>query len=76
MFMEALHLSGPSLRHWDDCPGDNHVEKSTRVTDALRAWVTEHGLAADFQLEVTIGQASRHPSAYPSEWLSLDDVVK
>src|SRR5438552_13519030 len=51
-FTGALHLAGSSLTHLDDCPGDTRAEKSARVTDALRAWVREHGLSPDFTLDV------------------------
>ena len=54
-FTGALHLSGSSLSHLDSCPGDTRAEKSARVTDALRAWVKEHGLSTDFTLEVRVG---------------------
>ncbi len=54
-FTGALHLSGSSLSHLDDCPGDTRAEKSARVTDALRAWVKEHGLSPNFTLDVSIG---------------------
>jgi hypothetical protein len=60
-FAGALHLSGSSLSHLDDCPGDTRAEKSARVTDALRAWVKEHGLSPDCRLEVTVGDVNRHP---------------
>ena len=54
-FTGALHLSGSSLSHLDECPGDTRAEKSARVTDALRAWVKEHGLSPDFTLDVRVG---------------------
>src|SRR6266446_1339318 len=54
-FTGALRLSGSSLSHLDDCPGDTRAEKSARVTDALRAWVKEHGLSPDFTLDVRVG---------------------
>jgi hypothetical protein len=54
-FTGVLHLSGSSLDHLDDCPGDTRAEKSARVTDALRAWVREHGLSPDFTLDVRVG---------------------
>jgi hypothetical protein len=54
-FSAALHLSGSSLSHLDNCPGDTRAEKSARVTDALRAWVKEHGLSPDFTLDVRVG---------------------
>jgi hypothetical protein len=54
-FSGALHLSGSSLTHLGDCPGDTRAEKSARVTDALRAWVKEHGLSPDFTLDVSVG---------------------
>ena len=60
-FIGALHLSGSSLSHLDDCPGDTRAEKSARVTDALRAWVTEHGLSPDFTLDVRVGEGNGHP---------------
>jgi hypothetical protein len=60
-FSGTLHLSRPSLRHLDDCPGDSRTEKSARVTDALRAWVREHGLSPDFTLDVRIGGGNGHP---------------
>jgi hypothetical protein len=60
-FTGALHLSGSSLSHLDDCPGDSRAEKSMRVTDALRAWIQEHGLSPDFTLEVTVGHVNGHP---------------
>jgi len=53
-FLGALHLSGSSLSHLDDCPGDTRAEKSARVTDALRAWVKEHGLSPDCTLGVRV----------------------
>jgi hypothetical protein len=59
-FSGALHLSGSSLSHLDDCPGDTRAEKSARVTDALRAWVKEHGLSTDFTLEVRVGDGHGH----------------
>ena len=59
-FSGALHLSGSSLSHLDDCPGDTRAEKSARVTDALRAWVKpEHGLSPDFTLDVRVGDGPR-----------------
>src|SRR5580700_1227029 len=58
----ALHLSGSSLSHLDDCPGDTRAEKSARVTDALRAWVKEHGLSTDFRLDVRVGEGNGHPN--------------
>ena len=61
-FRGLLHLSGSSLSHLDACPGDNRAEKSMRVTDALRAWVTEHDLSPDFSLEVTVGHSNGHPT--------------
>ena len=60
-FSGALHLSGLSLSHLDDCPGDTRAEKSARVTDALRAWVKEHGLSPDFTLDLRIGEGNGHP---------------
>jgi hypothetical protein len=60
-FDGTLHLSASSLGHLDVCPGDNHAEKSARVTDALRAWVKEHGLSPDFRLDVRVGEEVGHP---------------
>jgi hypothetical protein len=60
-FSGALHLSGSSLNHLDDCPGDTRAEKSARVTDAIRAWVREHGLSPDFTLDVKVGDGNGHP---------------
>jgi hypothetical protein len=60
-FSGAWHLSGSSLSNLDNCPGDTRAEKSARVTDALRAWVKEHGLAPDFTLDVRIGEGNGHP---------------
>jgi hypothetical protein len=60
-FTGALHLSGSSLSHLDACPGDTRAEQSARVTDALRAWVKEHGLSPDFTLDVSVGDGSGHP---------------
>jgi hypothetical protein len=60
-FPGALHLSGSSLSHLDDCPGDTRADKSMRVADALRAWVKEHGLSPEFKLEVTVGHVTGHP---------------
>ena len=60
-FTGALHLSGASLSHLDACPGDTRTEKSARVTDALRAWVKEHGLSPDFTLDVSVGERTGHP---------------
>jgi hypothetical protein len=60
-FTGALHLSGSSLNHLDDCPGDTRSEKSARLTDALRAWVREHGLSPDFTLDVRVGGGNGHP---------------
>jgi hypothetical protein len=60
-FIGALHLSGSSLTRLDDCPGDTRAEKSARVTDALRAWVKEHGLSPDFTLDVRVGEGNGHP---------------
>ena len=60
-FTGALHLSGSSLSHLDDCPGDTRAEKSARVTDALRAWVREHGLSPNVTLDVRIGEGNGHP---------------
>lgn len=60
-FGGALHLSGSSLSNLDECPGDTRVEKSMRVTDALRAWVKEHGLSPDFTVEVAVGHVKGHP---------------
>ena len=60
-FSGALHLSGSSLSHLDDCPGDTRAEKSARVTDALRDWVKEHGLSPDFTLDVRVGEGNGHP---------------
>jgi hypothetical protein len=60
-FTGAFRLSGSSLSHLDDCSGDTREEKSARVTDALRAWVREHGLSPDFTLDVRVGDENRHP---------------
>src|SRR5229473_6928949 len=60
-FTGALHLSGSSLSHLDECPGDTRAEKSARVTDALRAWVKEPGLSPDFMLDVRVGEGNGHP---------------
>jgi hypothetical protein len=60
-FSGALHVSGSSLSHLDDCPGDTRAEKSARVADALRAWVKEHGLSPSFTLDVRIGEGNGHP---------------
>ena len=59
-FSGALHLSGSSLSHLDACPGDTRAEQSARVTDALRAWVKEHGLSPGFTLDVSVGDGSGH----------------
>ncbi len=59
-FTGALHLSGSSLSHLDACPGDTRAEQSARVTDALRAWVKEHGLSPGFTLDVSVGDGSGH----------------
>jgi hypothetical protein len=60
-FSGVLHLSGSSLSHLDDCPGDTRCEKSARVTDPLRAWVKEHGLSPNFTLDVRIVAGNGHP---------------
>ena len=60
-FTGTLHLSRSSLSNLDACPGDTHTEKSARVTDALRAWVKEHGLSSDFTLDVNVGDGNGHP---------------
>src|SRR5579864_8181203 len=60
-FSGARHLSGSSLNHLDDCPGDTRAEKAARVTDALRALMKEHGLSPDFTLELRIGEGDGHP---------------
>ena len=60
-FTGALYLSGSSLTNLDLCPGDMRAEKSARVTDALRAWVKEHGLSPDFTLDVRVGEGNGHP---------------
>jgi hypothetical protein len=57
-FTGALHLSGASLTNLDACPGDTHAEKSARVSDALRAWVREHGVSPEFALDVRVGDES------------------
>jgi hypothetical protein len=54
-FAGALHLSGSSLSALSACPGNTRAELSTAVTDALRAWVREHGLSPDFVLDVGVG---------------------
>ena len=59
-FTGALHLSGSSLTNLDACPGDTGAEKSARVTDAVRAWVKEHGLSPDFTLDVSVGDEDGH----------------
>jgi hypothetical protein len=59
-FTGMLHLSGSSLRNLDGCPGETRTEKSAYVTNALVAWVKEHGLEPYFSLEVTVdGQSCR-----------------
>ena len=60
-FSGALHLSGSSLSHLGDCPGDTRADQSMRVTDALRAWVKEYGLSPDVTLEVTVAEMNGHP---------------
>jgi hypothetical protein len=57
----ALHLSGSSLSNLNECPGDTRAEQSARVTDALRAWVREHGLSPYFTLDITVGDVNGHP---------------
>lgn len=61
--MGVLHLSGSSLSNLAGCPGETRTMKSACVTNALVAWVKEHGLQADFALEVTVdyvdGQSCR-----------------
>src|SRR5579872_5364805 len=59
-FTGALHLPGSSLTNLEASPGDTRAEKSARVTDALRAWVKEHGLSPNFMLPVKVGEASGH----------------
>ena len=60
-FNGALHLSGSSLSHLDECPGDTRAEQSMRVTDAFRAWVKEYGLSPGFTLDVRVGEGDGHP---------------
>jgi hypothetical protein len=61
-FTGALRLSGSSLSHLDECSGDTREEKSARVTDALRAWVQEHGLLPDFHAGREGGVRNRTPA--------------
>jgi hypothetical protein len=56
-----LHLSRASLNNLQDCPGDTRAEKSQWVSDALRTWVKEHGLAPDFTLDLNVGVGRDHP---------------
>jgi hypothetical protein len=60
-FSGALHLSGSSLNHLDDCPGETRAEKSAFVTNALVAWVKEHGLQLFLSLEVTVDYVEGRP---------------
>jgi hypothetical protein len=56
-FTGMLHLAGSSLTNLGGCRGDTRQETSACVTNALVAWVKEHGLQPAFTLEVTVDYA-------------------
>ena len=60
-FTGVLHLSGSSLSNLDGCPGETRTEKSACVTNALIAWVKEHGLEPHFTLEVMVDYVDGQP---------------
>ena len=60
-FTGALHLSGSSLTHLNECAGATRADKSQHVVEALRAWVRQYRLTPDFLLDVTVGATNGDP---------------